>query len=64
MLVKEKGVVSEQEERDLHRPWGAGQTQEENPGEGRQNLDDGSREWVFHGVSRLTQELNKYLLNS
>lgn len=23
-----------------------------------------SREWVLHGVSRLTQELSKYLLNS
>lgn len=50
MLVKAKGVVSEQE-RDLPRPWGASQTQEENPGEGRQNLGDGEQRmgvtWSF-----------------
>lgn len=50
LLVKAKGVVSEQE-RDLPRPWGASQTQEENPGEGRQNLGDGEQRmgvtWSF-----------------
>jgi len=58
LLVKErKGIVSEEEEHDLHRPWGVGQTQEENPGEGAQNLDDVEQEWVFR-VPRLIAEFN------